>query len=96
MEEAKLSVVREYLNNAFPGAKIDEKYDFDRDAQTFRIRMGKDLQLLKVGREFFSDNNEADAKAHLDNWEVASLLQANKECGIFIGGSAPFSFNRFM
>lgn len=46
VEKAKLDVVRNYLNGEFAGSTIDEKYDFDRDAQTFRIRIGKDLLLL--------------------------------------------------
>ena len=96
MKEAKLDVVREYLKNAFPEATIDEKYDFDRDAQTFRIRLGTDLLLLKVGRNFLSDNNEAEVQTHFENWEVAKLLQANKEFGIFVGNNPPVAFGRYI
>lgn len=95
MEENKLNVVRTYLNGEFAGSTIDEKYDFNRGAQTFRIRIGQDLSLLKVGEEFLGDNNEAQIRAHLENWKVANLLSENKELGIFVGNSAPMSFNRF-
>jgi len=96
MEEAKLNVVPSYLSGEFQGATIDEKYDFDRGAQTFRIRIARDLLLLKVGEEFLSDSNEEQVRSHLENWKVASMLRENKDLGIFIGNSAPFSFNRFM
>jgi len=92
MDENKLDVVRTYLNGKFAGSTIDENYDFDRGAQTFRIRIGRDLFLLKVGEEFLSDNNEAQISSHLENWNVANLLRENKECGIFVGNSAPHVF----
>ena len=95
MDENKINVVRSYLNGEFAGSTVDEKYDFDRDAQTFRIRIGKDLLLLKVGEEFLSDNNEAQIRTHLESWKVANLLRENKELGIFVGNGAPMSFNRF-
>lgn len=95
MDESKLNVVRSYLNGEFAGSTIDEKYDFDRGAQTFRIRVGKDLLLLKVGEEFLGDNNESQIRTHLESWKVANLLRENKELGIFVGNSAPMSFNRF-
>jgi hypothetical protein len=95
VEEAKLNVVRAYLGSKFAGATIDEKYDFDRGAQTFRIRIGKDLLLLKIGENFLSDNNEAQVRAHLENWNVANILRENKEFGIFVGNNAPIAFSRF-
>lgn len=94
MEELKLQVVREYLNTNFSGSKIDENYDFDRGAQTFRIRTDKNLLLLKVGEEFLSDNSEVKLLEYLINWEVASLLTENKELGILICNTAPISFSR--
>ena len=96
MDKNKLDVVRVYLNGEFAGSTIDEKYDFDRGAQTFRIRIGKDLLLLKVGEEFLSDNSEALIRTHLESWKVADLLRENKGLGIFVGNSAPMSFNRFV
>lgn len=41
MEEKRLNVVREYLYDQFAGDSVDEKYDFDCDAQTFRVRTGR-------------------------------------------------------
>ena len=96
MEEEKLEVVRSYLSEEFQGAEIDEKYDFDRDAQTFRIRDGKDLLLLKVGENFLSDNGKEQVRSHLENWSIANLLRENKELGIFVGNNAPIAFNRFV
>jgi hypothetical protein len=94
MEKSKLDVVRAYLNGEFAGFTIDEKYDFDRRAQTFRICIGKDLLLLKVGEEFLSDNNEQQIRAHLGSWKIADLLRENKVLGTFVGNGAPIAFNR--
>lgn len=96
MEEAILDVVRSYLKSEFSRATIDEKYDFDRGAQTFRIRIGEDLLLLKVGENFLSDNNEAQVRSCLEEWKVANLLRENKELGIFVGNNGPFAFNRLV
>lgn len=96
MDENKLTVVRSYLGDEFAGSTIDEKYDFDRGAQTFRVRVGKDLLLLKVDEEFLSDNNEAQIRAHLEKWQVVNLLRENKELGIFVGNNAPIAFSRFV
>lgn len=48
MNPMKLDAVRTYLNVEFPGSQIEEKYDFDRTAQTFKIRVDRDVLLLKV------------------------------------------------
>ncbi len=96
MEEAKLNVVRNYLSGEFKGATIDEKYDFDRGAQTFRIRAGKDLLLLKVGEDFLSDNDEAQIRLHLETWKIANIFRENKPLGIFVSNNAPIAFNRFV
>lgn len=94
MEETKLAAVRSYLQDEFPQAAIDENYDFDRCAQTFRIRKGKQSLLLKVGEEFLADNTAAAIRAHLDNWKVAALLVENIELGVFVGNNPPIAFGR--
>lgn len=94
MDESKLNAVRSYLKREFAGATIDEKYDFDRGAQTFRVRIDKDLFLVKVGEEFLSDNNVAAIQAHLEKWQIADLLRENKDLGIFVGNNAPIAFSR--
>jgi len=96
MDENKLNIVRAYLNNEFPDDRIEEKYDFDRSAQTFRIRSGKDLLLLKIGEEFLGDNDDEQIGTHLENWQIANLLKENKGLGIFVGNSMPVAFNRFV
>lgn len=94
MQENKLGAVREYLKDEFPDKTIDEKYDFDLSAQTFKIRNGRDSLLLKVGENFLSDNNEEQIKTVLHNQAIANLLRENKELGIFVGNNGPSIFKR--
>lgn len=96
MDQQKLKAVRTYLEKEFPGSTIEEKYDFDRGAQTFRIRVEKELLLLKVGEEFVEDNGEPEITAHLRRWDVGNLLRENSTLGIFVGNRAPVAFSRFV
>ena len=57
--EDKLNVIREYLRSEFETENIDDKHDFDREAQTFRIDADR-LYLITVAREFIDDNDSAE------------------------------------
>lgn len=94
VDDAKLQVVRNYLAREFPGAIIDDQYDFDRCARTFRIRIDKDSLLLKVGENFLDDNSDVQVGNHLQNWKIASILRENRELGIFVSNNPPVSFRR--
>ncbi len=94
MEGNKLDIVRKYLTSQFSGCAVEEKYDFDRGAQTFKIHVGKDSLLLKVGENFLGDNDENKIAKHLESWKVANLLKESKNLGIFVGNEGPKTFTR--
>lgn len=95
MDEKKLEVVREYLKSKFPENTIEEKYDFDLSAQTFKIHKGKHRLLLKVGENFLEDNNEEQIKVTLNNQAIAELLEENKELGVLVSNDPPSIFKRY-
>lgn len=96
MEDNKLDIVRNYLSSAFPGDSVEEKYDFDRCAQTFKIHHNNESLLLKVDENFLSDNNEDEIFTVLDNQEISKLLKDNKELGVFVGNLGTNIFKRFI
>ena len=94
MDENKLKVVREYLNEKFPGSEIEEKLDFDLSAQAFKIHKEKHSLLLKVGENFLDDNNQEQIKSTLENQKIAELLEENHELGVFVSNDPPSIFKR--
>lgn len=94
MEGKKLDIIRKYLANQFSGCAVEEKYDFDRCAQTFKIHVGRESLLLKVGENFFGDNDEKKIVDCLEEWKVANILRENKGLGIFVGNGGLKTFNR--
>jgi len=96
MEENKLNAVRKYLSSEFPGDTLEEKYDFDRGAQTFKIHHQKEALLLKVDENFLADSNEDQITTVLQNQEISKLLKDNKELGVFVGNLGANIFKRFV
>ena len=84
MEDEKLDVVRTYLDQEFDLAKIEEKEDLDDDARTFKLFGHDGHYVLKIGRDFLESNDGNSIRMGLENWEVAEVLKASKDAGIFV------------
>jgi hypothetical protein len=95
MDKNKLELVRQYLSSQFPGRGIEEKYDFDRGAQSFKISQDKGTLLLKVNEDFLDETSPERITSLLGQWDVASLLKRNPKQGLLIGneGLKPFDRN---
>lgn len=95
MDVNKLNTVREYLASSFPGKVVEEQYDFDRGAQTFKVRDGKDSLLLKVGENFLEDNDSGQVNQFITDQAVAYQMSENKHLCIFVGNNAVSKLTRF-
>jgi len=95
MEENKLNAVRKYLLSEFKNDVVEEKYDFDRCAQTFKVHHKNESLLLKVDENFLDDNSEDEITAVLENQEISKILKDNKELGVFVGNLGANIFKRF-
>ncbi|OGA76363.1 MAG: hypothetical protein A3G81_01540 [Betaproteobacteria bacterium RIFCSPLOWO2_12_FULL_65_14] len=94
MSDAKHSCIAAYLAEHFPGAKIDQKRDFDLRAQSFKLQLSDDNLLLKVSEEFIRENDEPRIAALLKRWEIATLLKANSHQTVLITTDGPQAMPR--
>ena len=75
MRDEKLKAVVQYLNVHFPNCEVLQEHDFDRDAQSFKVMLGRDTVLLKVTDTFIDDGYPDDITASLDQMEAGEELQ---------------------
>jgi hypothetical protein len=70
LDPLKVTLVAEFLREAFPGCSIYDLFDRDRVAQLYRIvddRSRKTLHHIFVSREFLDDHAEAEIIPTLHN-----------------------------
>ena len=88
--EDKLSVIRTYLRTEFPDFELDDRYDFDRIAWTFRLNAGQKTHLVTVLRKFIDDHTFSGApmifqdshlKQYFNNEKVTRVLVTTKGIG---------------
>lgn len=84
MLNEKSAAITQYLNENFPNCKIEQKHDFDRGAQTFKIYLPNHPLMLKVADEFLGDNDTAEILRLLKVFAVADVLISEKELGVMI------------
>ncbi len=75
-------VIESYLKRKFPEATIEQKHDFDRDAQSFKVHLSDHTLLLKVGGEFTEDNSTEEILHLFDLWALAEVLGKETELGV--------------
>ncbi|MDL1969823.1 MAG: hypothetical protein LWW94_02400 [Candidatus Desulfofervidaceae bacterium] len=63
--EEKLNVIREYLKTKFPDYTVDEGYEFDHSAQTFRLRRRNKMHFVIISEEFIDDREGSKIKTSL-------------------------------
>jgi hypothetical protein len=79
-ELEKLSAVRGYFQEQFPGASIRDSYDAARRAQVFRVETNDVSELRKavVSTEFLEEYAPEKMGKALISWRVAEHLRSAK------------------
>ena len=93
-ENPKFAVIKDYLKRKFPNSTIDQRIDFDRGAQTFKVIMTGNTLLLKVGNEFVSDNEAPEIVGLFDRWSLAEILEKETELGVLVTARGVETFRR--
>ena len=75
LEERKLEKIRKYLIQEFKECELDDRYDFDRIAQTFRLASGKVIYLVTVSREFIDDHSAKQISSILSSSNLSTYFQ---------------------
>lgn len=94
MSEAKLTAIQQYLAEKFPGQEIEQKHDFDREAQSFKVHVTGATLLLKVTDEFTADNDIPQILHLFNRWAMADVLSKDKKLGVLVSGRGLESFRR--
>lgn len=84
MHGEKHAAIISYLAENFQGCKIEQRHDFDREAQTFKISVPNDTLLLKVADEFVGDNNTPEILRLFNLWCLPEALGQEKEHGVLV------------
>lgn len=94
MHEKKHAAIISYLAEGFQNCKIEQKHDFDRGAQTFKIFVPNDTLLLKVADEFVGDNSTPEIIRLFDLWCLPVVLCKEKKLGVLVTQQGLKSFRR--
>ena len=94
MHEEKHAAIAKYLSESFTGCEIEQKSDFDRDAQSFKVHVPKATLLLKVGNNFLDDNDTAEILRLLKSWAIEEILGKEKDLGVVVSQRGPELFKR--
>jgi hypothetical protein len=89
--QEKLAAIRALIQNAFPGANIEEKHDFDLGAERFKIYAAAGPLLLKVSRVYLDDNNIAAIGRDFERWNVFAHLNDAK--ALLVTSNGPQQIN---
>jgi len=77
IEQNKIDVVYKYLKDEFPECSIEDKYSFDRFAQTFKVKHRESFYLVVISGEFFINFDVSSIYAKLNQFCLAKHLQEN-------------------
>jgi hypothetical protein len=76
LAQTKIEVVRQYLQDEFPGFQIEDKYDFDRVSQMFSADNGSKVYIVKFERLFLDDT--PDVREALQNLGLKNFMRLNE------------------
>ena len=82
MQDIKYTAIRRYLSENFPDCDIEQRNDFDRHAQSFRIGAHEGDLLLKVSDEFVEDNEVSEILKLMSKWSLAEALRNDGGKGV--------------
>jgi hypothetical protein len=94
MNVEKHAAINKYLAENFSGCEIEQRHDFDRGAQTFKISVFNDTLLLKVADEFVGDNGTPEILRLFNLWCLPEVLGKEKELGVLVTQRGLESFRR--
>ncbi len=80
----KLNVIANYLKAEFPGCDLDDRYEFERIAQTFRLDDGKKTYLVTVSRAFIDDHTPSKISKILESFQVRKYFNGDKISRVII------------
>lgn len=75
-ERAKVDVITRYLERQFPGSVVEDQYDFDRGAQTFKVSRDHGHYLAKLDEEFLDDQSVDTLGQWLEDTSLDVKLRA--------------------
>jgi hypothetical protein len=86
LDEAKIAVVRGYLQREFPLCTVYDFYDFQRNAQVFQLQdnHGKVTQLITMTAEFFDSHRELEIRAWIEKHRVAHAMRQAGQSGVLV------------
>jgi hypothetical protein len=84
MNEQKCAAITAYLSEKFPDCPIEQKYDSNRMAQSFKVHVIGTTLLLKVSDEFVGDNDIPEILRQFNLWALAEVLGNEKELGVLV------------
>ena len=86
LDEAKIAVVRGYLQREFPLCTVYDFYDFQRNAQVFQLQdnHGKVTQLITMTAEFFDTHRDLEIRAWIEKHRVAQAMRQAGQSGVLV------------
>ena len=90
----KFGLIESYLKRKFPESTIEQKHDFDRGAQSFKVHLSDRTLFLKVGGEFTEDNSTEEILRLFDLWALAEVLGKETELGVLVTQRGLETFRR--
>jgi hypothetical protein len=86
LDEAKIGVVRGYLQREFPLCTVYDFYDFQRNAQVFQLQdnHGKVTQLITMTAEFFDSHRDLEIRAWIEKHRLAQAMRQAGQAGVLV------------
>jgi hypothetical protein len=86
LDEAKIAVVRAYLQREFPLCTVYDFYDFQRNAQVFQLQdnHGKVTQLITMTAEFFDSHRDLEIRAWIEKHRLAHAMRQAGQAGVLV------------
>jgi hypothetical protein len=86
LDEAKIGVVRGYLQREFPLCTVYDFYDFQRNAQVFQLQdnHGKVTQLITMTAEFFDTHRDLEIRAWIEKHRLAQAMRQAGQAGVLV------------
>jgi hypothetical protein len=86
LDEAKIAVVRGYLQREFPLCTVYDFHDFQRNAQVFQLQdnHGKVTQLITMTAEFFDGHRDLEIRAWIEKHRLAQAMRQAGQAGVLV------------
>jgi hypothetical protein len=86
LDEAKIGVVRGYLQREFPLCTVYDFHDFQRNAQVFQLQdnHGKVTQLITMTAEFFDSHRDLEIRAWIEKHRLAQAMRQAGQAGVLV------------